>query len=81
MNWGTDPKGSWARSIGLWVMAMALGVFLLTACIPKGAKNWPFSIGPQTNSVAGPEAGGSDFDHRALEPVARLDAGPQRHPE
>jgi hypothetical protein len=40
------------RTTGLWVTAMALGVFLLTACIPKGAKNWPFSIGPQTNSVA-----------------------------
>ena len=52
MNWRADQKVSWAKTTGLWVTAIAFGVFLLTACAPKGAKNWPFSIGPQTNSVA-----------------------------
>jgi hypothetical protein len=33
-------------------MIIILGASILTACAPEGAKNWPFSIGPQTYAVA-----------------------------
>jgi hypothetical protein len=35
-----------------WSMIVVLGASILTACAPEGAKNWPFSIGPQTYAVA-----------------------------
>jgi hypothetical protein len=37
-----------------WICIVTILLFAanLTACAPQGAKNWPFSIGPQTYAVA-----------------------------
>lgn len=35
----------------VWNVIFLLCILLLSACAPEGAKNWPFSIGPQTYAV------------------------------
>jgi hypothetical protein len=46
-----------------WFIAILLGAALLAACVPPGARNWPFSIGPQTYAVAlGDLDGDGDLD-------------------
>jgi hypothetical protein len=44
-------------------LLVLLCLALLTSCAPRGAKNWPFSIGPQTYAVAlGDLDGDGDLD-------------------
>lgn len=53
-------SGRW--SVALLAEALLCSA-LLTACIPKGARNWPFSIGPQTYAVTlGDLDGDGDLD-------------------
>lgn len=51
------------KATGRRLLLVAFGGLILTSCIPKGAKNWLFSIGPQTYEVAlGDLDGDGDLD-------------------
>lgn len=64
---GANEQGVMTRPRGLILPVLAAfaltGLALISACAPRGAKNWPFSIGPQTNAVAlGDLDGDGDLD-------------------
>lgn len=60
---GEDPPGrGLSRPFTAWSWAL-LFLACLSACAPPGARNWPFSIGPQTYAVAlGDLDGDGDLD-------------------
>jgi hypothetical protein len=49
--------------LSTWLILIVLVAALLAGCAPQGARNWPFSIGPQTYAVAlGDLDGDGDLD-------------------